>query len=640
MAKLMPSPGAAVMRLCIFSSLCIAFTVAGPAHSRPSKYVVDGIPLGASASNAVKKYECTRSDDFPEFLWCKQTRESGNRTISKTILHEWEHGAAAYLMVDVAAASLDRDKVEKELRQLSDEFKEQPFFVQWLPSRKGSPNAVVAVWGGVGLEGLDKDALSTLAAGESPHQGVLVDYLGDVHRSARTGFPVFRMAGGPGYVFSASFDDKGRGHRHYVAIDASQLSQPQVAQTPQPQTSPAAAGRGAVIGVETLDLIKRANIVIIGDIWSADGERFRRVAVDLIRQGYWIGQVKTFSRGGSVDAALSMGEQIHLLRASTAAPTGSSNRGGVRVCQTSLAPGGAIDSSENSNCDCTSACFFIWAGGSGREGDVIGVHRMSYTDFATKPVEEARRMYAEVIKRTTDYLEQMGIPENIRGLTFATSSAELRYLTRQELAPILGFPPAIEELKIARCGPRPADHVSDAVRLAYYNCTEGIQAEDSRIGAKEYMRKFGGERLQPRPASVNVPTVEEDRFELKGSFWDHNGSLMHLVVNGRSRRFYYKNPRPAMKTEGVSQGTLLFDGNREGRRFVGKAFIFGCGRSFEYHVSGPISKDENTVTLSGKAPLLDENCNRIGDRDDKLIFKHEAIPRSPLSSFPREAGRD
>ena len=244
-------------------------------------------------------------------------------------------------------------------------------------------------------------------------------------------------------------------------------------------------------------------------------------------------------------------------------------------------------------------------------------------------------MYAEVIKRTTAYLEQMGIPENIRGLTFVTSSADLRYLTPQELAPILGFPPAIEELQIARCGPRPADHVSDAVRLAYYNCTEGIQAEDSRIGTKEYMRKF-----KSSPAAVNVPTVEEDRSGLKGSFWDHNGSLMHLVVNRQSRRFYYENPRPAMKAEGVSQGTLLFDGKRGGTRFVGKAFIFGCGRAFEYRVSGPISEDEHTVTLFGKAPRLDENCNRIGERDDELIFTHETISQLPLSGFPREAGRD
>jgi tetratricopeptide (TPR) repeat protein len=152
--------------------------------------------------------------------------------------------------------------------------------------------------------------------------------------------------------------------------------------------------------------------------------------------------------------------------------------------------------------------------------------------------------------------------------------------------------------------------------------------------------KRGGERLQPSPAAVNVPTVEEDRSGLKGSFWDHNGSLMHLVVNGRSRRFYYENPRPAMKAEGVSQGTLLFDGKREGTRFVGKAVIFGCARSFEYRVSGPISKDEHTVTLFGKAPRLDENCNRIGERDDELIFTYETILRPPLRSFPREAGRD
>jgi hypothetical protein len=210
---------------------------------------------------------------------------------------------------------------------------------------------------------------------------------------------------------------------------------------------------------------------------------------------------------------------------------------------------------------------------------------------------------------------------------------DLRYLTPQELAPLLGSPPGIEELKIARCGAHPTDNVPDAVRLAYYNCTEGIQAEDSRIGAAEYLKRFAAK------SDRSTGNSEQEQPEPKGSFWYHNGSLMHLVVNAQTRRFYYENPRPGLKEEGVNRGTLLFDGVRDGKRYVGKAFIFRCGRSFEYEVNGPISRDEHTVTLHGKAPRVDDNCNRIGERDDELVFTYEAISR-PLSSSQRETRGD
>jgi hypothetical protein len=191
-------------------------------------------------------------------------------------------------MVNVAPASLGKGKVEREIAQLSKEFNEDPVSVTWMAPRKGAPNAVIALWGQVRLEGVDRRALSILAAGESPHQGVLVDYVGDLYRSARNGLPVYRMIGGAGYLYSASFDDEGRGHRHYVAIDASRFSQTEIAQPESPNPSlpgnreiyaPKRFSSGAFISVETLDLIKRANIVIIGDIWSGDSERFRQVAV-------------------------------------------------------------------------------------------------------------------------------------------------------------------------------------------------------------------------------------------------------------------------------------------------------------------------------------------------------------------------
>jgi hypothetical protein len=51
------------------------------------------------------------------------------------------------------------------------------------------------------------------------------------------------------------------------------------------------------------------------------------------------------------------------------------------------------------NCNCTSACFLVWAAGIGRYGDVIGVHRPSFADqswFASLSKDQAQVAYAWV----------------------------------------------------------------------------------------------------------------------------------------------------------------------------------------------------------------------------------------------------
>jgi hypothetical protein len=37
----------------------------------------------------------------------------------------------------------------------------------------------------------------------------------------------------------------------------------------------------------------------------------------------------------------------------------------------------------------------------------------------------------------------------------------------------------------------------------------------------------------------------------ESTIWDHNGSVMYLVVNGSSRELYYQKPRPGMLDAGA-----------------------------------------------------------------------------------------
>jgi hypothetical protein len=41
----------------------------------------------------------------------------------------------------------------------------------------------------------------------------------------------------------------------------------------------------------------------------------------------------------------------------------------------------------------------------------------------------------------------------------------------------------------------------------------------------------------------------------ESTIWDHNGSVMYLVVNGSSREIYYQKPRPGMLDAGARPGS-------------------------------------------------------------------------------------
>jgi hypothetical protein len=57
------------------------------------------------------------------------------------------------------------------------------------------------------------------AAGKSPPKGILIDFIGNFSNSARWGLPIYRVSGGPGFIWAASFDPEGRGTLRFFAID-------------------------------------------------------------------------------------------------------------------------------------------------------------------------------------------------------------------------------------------------------------------------------------------------------------------------------------------------------------------------------------------------------------------------------------
>ena len=173
-----------------------------------------------------QQYHCSPSEQFPRFTWChkEQVEKSkrGKITSSNSILHR-QDGTAVYINRYIEPAFFARDDIKDQLNRLSTRFGERARVTQ-MPPREGFPNAVIAVWGKIQLEPLEANDVSILASGRSPHKGYLVSFLGDIEQSAKLGLPVYRLAGGAGYLWSASFNKDGRGNLRFLTLDASQMS--------------------------------------------------------------------------------------------------------------------------------------------------------------------------------------------------------------------------------------------------------------------------------------------------------------------------------------------------------------------------------------------------------------------------------
>jgi outer membrane protein OmpA-like peptidoglycan-associated protein len=131
-----------------------------------------------------------------------------------------QDGTVVYVSRSLTPASLGQVEAQNEIARLALRYSEQARVI-WMPHREGVPDAVIARWGRVDLEPLNPSAVATLASGSSIRQGLLMDFLGDFRKSARLGLPIYRLTGGPGYVWSASYSSENRGHLRFLAIDAS-----------------------------------------------------------------------------------------------------------------------------------------------------------------------------------------------------------------------------------------------------------------------------------------------------------------------------------------------------------------------------------------------------------------------------------
>jgi hypothetical protein len=203
-------------------------------------YAVSGLAsLGERVrfdSAAYRGYKCGPSDQFDGFTWCQRTRTErerrGSFSTSYSILHSRD-GIAVYITRYQKPAFWGPNEADEDIQRYSRKFGEQPRIIK-PPSRPGLPNGILATWGKIELEPLDSESLMKLAKGRRPTtKGYFIDFIGDFVRSAKEGLAVYRLSGGAGFVWVASYDRKGRGTLRFSAVDASAI-QPQFVATQAP----------------------------------------------------------------------------------------------------------------------------------------------------------------------------------------------------------------------------------------------------------------------------------------------------------------------------------------------------------------------------------------------------------------------
>jgi serine protease Do len=212
-------------------------------------YSVKGVTLGDRVqfgSDDYKKYACSNSqpfygNEFAGFTWCRKTEHErekrGSFKAYYTILHS-DDGSIVYVNRSQEPAYWGENEVKSDIDYYSGKIGARPKNLIKMPSRPGFPDGTIAVWGDVTLDRIvDPQSLKLLAAEKNPNLGVLIDFIGDYARSAKNDLPVYRMSGGAGFVWSASYNSHGRGTLRFLAINPSAFYVPALS-APNPQPPP------------------------------------------------------------------------------------------------------------------------------------------------------------------------------------------------------------------------------------------------------------------------------------------------------------------------------------------------------------------------------------------------------------------
>ena len=181
-----------------------------------------------------------------------------------------------------------------------------------------------------------------------------------------------------------------------------------------------------------------SGIMIEGEIIAGDYAKFEKMVMQIFNPGVvWLA-----SPGGDlVEARKSDGLLVRELKLSVWVPS----KHGL------LFP--IVNAKQNAVC--ASACFFIYAAGVDRRGEVLGIHRPYFSMMAYQKMglDEAARKQATAMKISADYLKDMGVSSGVIERMNNISSEKIVWLNDGEVSDMTGFIPEYTEWFKANCPP-------------------------------------------------------------------------------------------------------------------------------------------------------------------------------------------
>ena len=166
-------------------------------------------------------------------------------------------------------------------------------------------------------------------------------------------------------------------------------------------------------------------ILIEGPIVKGDFERFERLVSSLSDPDtVWLA-----SPGGDLAEAIKIGQLIRKMKLAVWAP--ESNRKLWLFM---------IHVNDSRNNLCAGACFFIYASGVDRYGDVLGIHRPHLTeeDLRGMSAEQAAFDQLSANEVASAYLRKMGIPDSIIEKMNSIEQNDIQWLEEDEVKSLSG----------------------------------------------------------------------------------------------------------------------------------------------------------------------------------------------------------
>ena len=83
-------------------------------------------------------------------------------------------------------------------------------------------------------------------------------------------------------------------------------------------------------------------------------------------------------------------------------------------------------------------------------------------------------------------------------------------------------------------------------------------------------------------------------------------------------------PNERLAALGVTADDPVFEGDREGDRYFGQAFVYSKSCATKtYKVDGRVHKGERRVVVFGRKPIADRDCRTDYRKDVRLVFNRE-----------------